>query len=52
MIDPRYENVEVYFGSAYGLALRQILAIRHSVTEQLLPGLQIPLSELFKPSPV
>ncbi len=47
MIDPRYDNVEVYCGSQYGLALRQILAAREILTEKLLPALQLRISELF-----
>ncbi len=47
MIDPRYDNVEVYFGGAYGLALQQILANKEILTEKLLPDLSIRIAELF-----
>ncbi len=47
MIDPRYDNVEIYHGSQYGLALQQILAARESLSEKLLPNLRIGISELF-----
>ena len=48
IIDPRYDNVEVYHSSPYGLALQQILATREVLLEKLLPALQIEVSDLFK----
>jgi len=50
MIDPRYDNVEVYHGSQYGLMLKRILAGRETLTEQLLPTLQVTIAELFQAS--
>lgn len=47
MVDPRYDNVEVYHGSRYGLSLRRILANRDALTEALLPELNLGMSELF-----
>jgi Uma2 family endonuclease len=47
MIDPRYNNVEVYHSGEYGLALRQILAARETLTEELLPGLKLAMNDLF-----
>jgi len=47
MVDPRYDNVEVYHGSQYGLILQTILAGRESLTEQLLPEFQLTISDLF-----
>lgn len=47
MIDPRYDNVEVYHGGLYGLALRNILAQRDTLEESLLPGFRLSLAELF-----
>jgi Uma2 family endonuclease len=47
MIDPRYDNVEVYHGGPYGLALKGILAGRDILTEELFPALQIVVMELF-----
>jgi Uma2 family endonuclease len=47
MVDPRYDNVEIYHASAYGLALKHILAGRDLLTEKLLPGFEISLAELF-----
>ena len=48
MIDPRYDNVEVYHGSQYGLTLKQILAVRDILNEPLLPAFQFTITELFK----
>ena len=49
MVDPRYDNVEVYHGSPYGLALQRILANRDLLTEALLPELTVAMPELFGP---
>ena len=48
MIDPRYDNVEVYHGSEYGLVLKEILAGRESLTEKLLPEFAMTIAELFQ----
>ena len=48
MIDPRYDNVEVYHGMTYGLSLKQILAVRDVLTEKLLPEFQISMADLFR----
>lgn len=48
MIDPRYNNVEVYHGNQHGLALKQILALQEALTEPLLPGFQYTMDELFR----
>ena len=47
MVDPRYDNVEVYHGSPYGLALQRILANRDLLTETLLPELNLAMADLF-----
>jgi hypothetical protein len=47
MVDPRYDNVEVYHGGQYGLALKTILGGREVLTEALLPGFQYVTAELF-----
>jgi Uma2 family endonuclease len=47
MIDPRYDNVEIYHSSQYGLVLKYMLAGRELLTEKLLPEFQMDLSELF-----
>ena len=51
MIDPRYDNVEVYHASQYGLILKHILSKRETLTETLLPEFQISVEELFAPAP-
>jgi Uma2 family endonuclease len=51
MIDPRYDNVEVYHGSQYGLVLKGILARSEVLSEKLLPEFQIVIEELFKGAP-
>ncbi len=47
MVDPRYDNVEVYHASPHGLMLKGILAGREELTEPLLPALRLKMSELF-----
>jgi Uma2 family endonuclease len=47
MIDPRYDNMEVYHGGPYGLTLKQILAQHETLTEALLPGLVLTMADLF-----
>jgi hypothetical protein len=47
MVDPRYNNVEIYHGTSFGLSLKGILAIREVVTEKLLPDFQMTIAEVF-----
>jgi Uma2 family endonuclease len=47
MVDPRYDNVELYHGTSYGLALRGILAGSERLKESLLPELELTVAELF-----
>ena len=47
MVDPRYDNVEVYHGSPHGLALQHIYAGREGLVEGLLPALKLAVAELF-----
>jgi Uma2 family endonuclease len=47
MVDPRYNNVEVYHGTRYGLSLIGILALREVLAERLLPGFELKLADLF-----
>lgn len=47
MVDPRYDNVEVYHGTSYGLALREILAGQEILSEKLLPEFQVTIADLF-----
>ena len=48
MVDPRYDNLEVYHGSPYGLQLKGILAGRETLTEKLLPEFQLTIADLFQ----
>jgi Uma2 family endonuclease len=48
MIDPRYDNVEVYHASEYGLILKGIMAGSEVLTEKLLPEFQLTIAELFQ----
>ena len=50
MIDPRYDNVEVYHGSEHGLVLKGILAGKEELTEKLLPEFRLAVGDLFRPA--
>jgi len=50
MVDPRYDNIEIYHSTEYGLSMKEILSGRDVLTEKLLPGFQMPVAELFAPS--
>lgn len=47
MVDPRYDNLEVYHATPYGLKLEGILAGRDVLTEKLLPEFELVVAELF-----
>lgn len=47
MVDPRYDNVEVYHASEYGLRLQEILAGADVLTEKLLPQFAMTVARLF-----
>jgi len=47
IIDPRYNNVEVYLGTPYGLSLKAILAVNDQLTEALIPEFSIGIPHLF-----
>jgi Uma2 family endonuclease len=47
MIDPRYDNVEVYHASHYGMVLKEILAGKEVLSEKLIPEFQITIKDLF-----
>ena len=47
MVDPRYDNVEVYHGTPHGLALQHIYAGREMLGEKLLPALRLQVAALF-----
>ncbi|HEY5913886.1 MAG TPA: Uma2 family endonuclease [Verrucomicrobiae bacterium] len=50
MLDPRYDNIEIYHATQYGMALKGILAGVETLTERLLPEFQITVKELFQSS--
>ena len=47
MVDPRYDNIEVYHSTQYGLVLKGILAGREVLSENLIPEFQLTIAELF-----
>jgi len=47
MVDPRYDNVEIYHSTQFGLQLKSILAGNEVLTEQLLPEFQLVIADLF-----
>ena len=51
MVDPRYDNVEVYHGTEWGMALKGILAGGEVLAEALVPKFQIVVAELFVARP-
>ena len=47
MVDPRYDNVEIYHSTEFGLALKGILAGSEILSEKLVPEFQFVIAELF-----
>lgn len=47
MVDPRYDNVEIYHARQFGLSLQEILAGKQILSEKLLPEFQITIADLF-----
>lgn len=47
MVDPRYDNVEIYHSTEFGLQLKSILAGSEVLSEKLIPEFQIVISVLF-----
>jgi len=47
MVDTRYDNVEVYHASQFGLQLKHMLAGRDELSEKLLPEFQVTVRDLF-----
>jgi len=47
MVDPRYDNVEEYHASPYGLTLKGILAGSEVLGEKLIPEFQVSMKDLF-----
>ncbi len=51
MVDPRYDNVEIYHSTEYGLQLKGILAGTEVLTEGLIPEFQFVVATLFAAAP-
>ena len=51
MVDPRYDNVEIYHSFEYGLKLKSILAGSEVLTENLIPEFQFVITALFADQP-
>ena len=51
MVDPRYDNVEIYHSTEFGLALKGILAGSEVLSESLIPEFQMIVTELFAAQP-
>lgn len=47
MVDPRYDNVEVYHSFEFGLKLHGILAGREVLSDRLIPQFRLAVAELF-----
>jgi len=47
MVDPRYDNVEIYHAFEFGLKLHGILAGREVLAEKLVPQFHLTVAELF-----
>ena len=47
MVDPRYDNVEVYHGGEHGLCLKHMLAGKDILSEPLLPEFSLVVADLF-----
>jgi Uma2 family endonuclease len=49
MVDPRYDNVEVYHSFEFGLQLKSILAGKEILEEKLVPQFKLTIADLFAP---
>ena len=47
VVDPRYDNVEIYHSTGWGLALKGILAGSEILSDQLIPRFQVTVTNLF-----
>ncbi|HVU07538.1 MAG TPA: Uma2 family endonuclease [Verrucomicrobiae bacterium] len=47
MIDPRYDNVEIYHGTGMGIALKGTLGAKELLEEKLVPKFQLHVAALF-----
>ncbi|HLX94242.1 MAG TPA: Uma2 family endonuclease [Verrucomicrobiae bacterium] len=51
MVDPRYDNVEIYHCTEWGVALKGILAGSEVLGDTLIPEFQVVIAELFATPP-
>ena len=49
LVDPRYDNVEIYHAFEFGLRLQAILAGKELLEEKLVPPFRLTVAELFAP---
>ena len=49
MVDPRYDNVEIYHAFEFGLQLKSILAGSEILQEKLVPQFKLTVKDLFAP---
>jgi len=47
IVDPRYDNVEIYHSMEWGLTLKGILSGSEIISDQLLPEFQVTVADLF-----
>ena len=47
MVDPRYDNVEVYHSFEFGLQLKSILAGSEILQDKIIPQFQMTMTQLF-----
>jgi Uma2 family endonuclease len=47
MVDPRYDNVEIYHSLEFGLKLHGILAGTEVIADKLIPQFKLVVAELF-----
>jgi Uma2 family endonuclease len=47
VVDPRYDNVEIYHSFEFGLKLHGILAGKEVLSDKLIPQFQLAVAELF-----
>ena len=50
VVDPRYDNVEIYHSTEWGLALKGILAGSEILSDKLIPRFQVTITDLFAAS--
>ncbi len=47
MVDPRYDNVEIYHSFEFGLKLHGILAGKEILQEKFVPQFRLTVTDLF-----